>query len=56
LAARGRLPEDHAAWDAEAEAALRAWAGVENLEERLLPGRRVDRQVLDVLDPPVEDG
>jgi uncharacterized Ntn-hydrolase superfamily protein len=56
LAAQGRLPEGHGAWDARAEAALRAWAGVENLEERLLPGGRVDRRVLDVLDPPREDG
>jgi uncharacterized Ntn-hydrolase superfamily protein len=52
LVARGRLPAGHAGWDEEAEAALRAWAGVENLEERLLPGGRIDRQVLDVLDPP----
>ncbi len=56
LAEAGRLPAGHAGWDAEAEAALRAWAGIENLEERMMDGRRVDREVLDHLDPPGSAG
>lgn len=52
LIAHGRLDDGHRAWDASAAASLRSWAGVENLEERMVEGRRVDRQVLDHLDPP----
>ncbi len=47
----GRLPEGHAHWDDAADAALRAWAGRDNLEERMVSGRRIDRQVLAHLAP-----
>ncbi len=46
LIAAGRLPQGHAAWDDAAEAALRGWAGVENLEERFRGPGRIDPMVL----------
>lgn len=51
LIAAGRLPGDHRAWDEAAEAALRSWAGVENLEERIVEPGRIDPRLLDVLAP-----
>ncbi len=36
-------------WDAAAQKAFREFAGVENLEDRLLEGARIDRVVLDFL-------
>lgn len=39
----------HGQYDAATRAALEVWAGVENLEERLLPDARLDPVVLDFL-------
>lgn len=47
----GRLDTDHERWDDAAENALRSWAGVENLEERMVERGRIDPRVLDALDP-----
>lgn len=49
LIAAGRLPRGHGAWDDAAEAALHAWAGVENLEERFRGPGRIDPLVLERL-------
>lgn len=49
LVASGYL-EQGQSWGEEAERALRALAGVENLEERMLPPGLVDRVVLDYLE------
>ncbi len=50
LRAVGRLAADHAAWDDAAEAALRDWAGVENVEDRMVEPGRIDRVVLEHLE------
>jgi len=39
----------HGHFDESTQEALRAWAGIENLEERLLPDARIDPVVLDFL-------
>jgi len=41
--------ELHGRLDADTEGALRSWAGMENLEERLVTGGRIDPVVLDFL-------
>jgi len=46
----GRLPETHQAWDDAAEAALRNWAGVVNVEDRMVDPGRIDRVVLEYLE------
>lgn len=50
LRAVGRLAPEHAAWDAAAEAALRDFAGVENVEDRMVEPGRIDRVVLEHLE------
>ena len=50
LVQAGQLDSPRDTWDAEAEAALRALAGVENLEERLLEPGQIDRVVLGYLE------
>jgi len=54
LRAAGRTVGDR--WDDDARAALAGLAGVENLEERLLDGDRVDRAVLEHLEHVVARG
>lgn len=51
LIAAGHLDDGHDGWDAAAEMALRSWAGVENLEERMVERGSIDPQVLEALDP-----
>jgi uncharacterized Ntn-hydrolase superfamily protein len=41
--------EGHGVFDQATEDALRSWAGIENLEERLTSGARIDPVVLDFL-------
>lgn len=50
LVRSGHLAGVSADWNAEAEQALRALAGTENLEERLLESGSVDRKVLEMLE------
>jgi len=50
LVRAGQLEEPRATWGAEAEAALGALAGIENLEERLLEPGQIDRVVLGYLE------
>jgi uncharacterized Ntn-hydrolase superfamily protein len=49
LALRHYEGERHGHFDESTQGALRAWAGIENLEERLLPDARIDPVVLDFL-------
>ena len=50
LVRAGQLEVSKDSWDGEAEAALRALAGIENLEERLLEQGQIDRVVLGYLE------
>ena len=50
LVRAGQLDAPRDTWDAEADAALRSLAGIENLEERLLEPGQVDRVVLGYLE------
>ncbi len=50
LVRAGQLDKSRDTWDAEAEAALRNLAGIENLEERLLEQGQLDRVVLGYLE------
>ncbi len=49
LVRAGQLDKPRDTWDAEADAALRGLAGIENLEERLLEPGQIDRVVLGYL-------
>ena len=50
LVRAGFLDAPTPSWDSASDAALRSLAGVENLEERLLEPRRIDRVVLSYLE------
>jgi len=46
LVRAGMLAESHGVWDDVAEEALRRWAGIENVEDRMVDPGRIDGMVL----------